>query len=98
MKISIFENTNTIMAKNTTYIDPVNPLLEKVNDDCYILSFKQLEISVLKTMVYFSTYYSDNYMEIDNKKYDICNIPDNFEKINALLEKYKLSKAIEKLP
>ena len=40
----------------------------------------------------------ESYMEIEDKKYDIYNIPDNFDKINALLEKYKLSKAIEKLP
>lgn len=99
MKIEIFEhNTRTTAFKNRTFNDPVDPLLEKVNDACYILSFKQLEISVLRTKVYFSIYYSDSYMEIDDEKYGIYNIPDNFDKINALLEKYKLSKAIEKLP
>ena len=99
MKIEIFENnTRNITYKNRVFNDPVDPVLEKVDDDCYILSFKQLDISVLTTMVYFSTYYSESYMEIDDKKYDIYNIPDNFDKINALLEKYKISKAIEKLP
>lgn len=99
MKVEIFENNiKTDMFKNRTFIDPVDPVLEKVDDDCYILSFKQLDISVLRTMVYFSTYYSESYMEIEDKKYDIYNIPDNFDKINALLEKYKISKAIEKLP
>lgn len=99
MKVEIFENnTRNITYKNRTFNDPVDPVLEKVDDDCYILSFKQLDISVLRTMVYFSTYYSESYMEIENKKYDIYNIPDNFDKINALLEKYKLSKVIEKLP
>ena len=99
MKIEIFENnTRTDMFKNRVFNDPVDPVLEKVDDDCYILSFKQLDISVLTTMVYFSTYYSESYIEIDNKKYNIHNIPDNFDKINALLEKYKISKVIEKLP
>ena len=99
MKIEIFENnTRNITYKNRVFNDPVDPVLEKVDDDCYILSFKQLDISVLTTMVYFSTYYSESYMEIEDKKYDIYNIPDNFDKINALLEKYKISKAIEKLP
>lgn len=99
MKVEIFENnTKNITFKNRTFIDPVDPVLEKVDDDCYILSFKQLDISVLTTMVYFSNYYSESYLEIEDKKYDIYNIPDNFDKINALLEKYKISKAIEKLP
>ena len=98
MKIEIFENTNSIMAKNTTYIDPIDPVLEKVADTCYILSFKELEVSFMRTLVYFSDHYTKSYLEIDNKRYSIENIPGNFDKINALLEKYKLSSAIEKLP
>lgn len=98
MKIEIFENEKTDLTRKKTYVDPVDPVLEKVSSDCYILSFKQLDISVLRTLVYFSHYYSKNYVEIDNKKYNIYNIPDNFDKFNALLEKYKVSRAIEKLP
>lgn len=98
MKIDIFENTKTKLARKRTYVDPVDPVLEKVSSDCYILSFRIRDFSVLKTLVYFSHYYSKNYVEIDNKKYNIFNIPENFDKINALLEKYKLSRAIEKLP
>ncbi len=98
MKIEIFENTIIKPVKNTTYIDPVDPVLEKVADNCYILSFKRLDISVMRTMVYFTQFYSKTYIEIDSKRYNIDNIPDNFDRINALLEKYKISNAIEKLP
>lgn len=98
MKIEIFENTNSIMAKNTTYIDPVDPILERITDYNYILSFKELEVSALRTRVHFSHYYPRTYIEIDGKRYNIDNIRENFDKINALLEKYKLSSVLEKLP
>lgn len=98
MKIEIFEHSNTIMFKDRTFIDPVDPILERITDSNYILSFKQLDIAVLQTRVHFSPYYSRNYIEIDGKRYNIDNIPENFDKINALLEEYKLLRTIEKLP